>query len=1111
MPDLGAPSGKALPTMPTLAGSPTGAPLHTSPPVMPTLAGGLAPQHLPPALPPARYELRNEIARGGMGRVVNATDTVLDRMVAFKEALTTDADTLRRFERETRITARLEHPSIVPVHDAGASSNGSPFYVMRRVSGQPLERLVASAETLNQRLALIPHIVASAQAIAHAHERNIVHRDIKPSNILVGDLGETVVIDWGLAKLIGEPDEQIGKPLVDLSDSLKTRVGIVYGTPGFMAPEQLRGAPVNEGCDVYALGATLYHLLSRKPPHHAKTADEMMKAAVAAPPTPIRELVAGVPPELSTIVDKALAHDPKVRYQNARALAEDLQHFLTGQLVASHHYSPREKLVRFVRKNRGVTAAVIALVVVGTLSVIRIINERDRARAAEHEAVVRAEQLTLAQARSNVETNPTRAVAMLKPLAAKYWREVRAIAAAARAAGVAWGIPASKHTASLEISHDGLGALSAGNDGVIRLHDLARRTTRSIADLGTEVMARFADGERQIVTWHGAQLAIFDARTGARRDLTTAHPVADLEVVGTTAYWVDDQHALWKLELAGTAPERVSLEVPVHALAPSPGGRWIALSGDDHLYLYDRTQPTPSLFQVVGGDTQQLAWSDDGEDLAALIDQGSSGQLLIGVTMTPRPTTIHHQSVRHRQFVAEAAGHIYTIGDTGIAILSRDQESLEPLGRQQLSGTAVGLAESRGGTVVSGATGGITVISDDGDQLLPLQGARVEGVVASPRSPYVIAQLEGRLLVWNLDEIQPRRLGDKPAGSALFATADQVIVGGTDERQALAFDVAGRAVQPLGEWQGLTAITAPADGHVAAILDGEHHVHLVAPGREPEELPGEIDIVGFATADKLVLATQDGAIYVHDLEHHQRTPIVQHHSYLLGLAWGRGRHPWIAAAFLDGTLWRKNMTTGVEATTARVPRLEVDPTRGDGKPPLREGKLIVGDDGAVVFLHDSEVHVWRADGKLARLANTTKPIEDFGEAGPAQIVAIASDNTVYTIARDAADQTPEPVPSVDGTSAAMSPDTGMLVVLDHGAIDVIDPLARQTWTLAAAAGVMFSQPQISTDGRRVLAQTTKSLLVWSLDLPTSARDTATWLDAMTNAVEDHGPVGLGWR
>ncbi|HEX7746799.1 MAG TPA: serine/threonine-protein kinase, partial [Micromonosporaceae bacterium] len=265
-------------------GAPPALPSPSGAQVMATMAGSWVPHNLPPSLPPARYQLGHEIARGGMGRVVDATDTRLRRVVAFKEALTADKDALQRFEREIRITARLEHPSIVPVHDAGDSASGAPFYVMRKVSGQPLERLVASAETLGQRLALIPHIVDAAQAIAHAHGRGIVHRDIKPSNILVGDLGETVVIDWGLAKEITEPDEPVGKPLVDLDDTLKTRAGVVYGTPGFMAPEQLRGAPVDERCDVYALGATLYHLLSRKPPHHAKTADEMMKAAVAAPP-----------------------------------------------------------------------------------------------------------------------------------------------------------------------------------------------------------------------------------------------------------------------------------------------------------------------------------------------------------------------------------------------------------------------------------------------------------------------------------------------------------------------------------------------------------------------------------------------------------------------------------------------------------------------------------------------------------------------------------------------------------------------------------------------------------------------------------------------------------
>jgi serine/threonine protein kinase len=245
---------------------------------MPTLAGGDLSNVRPPSLSPNRYAIATEIARGGMGRVVEAVDTVLGRVVALKEALALDPDAIRRFQRETKITARLEHPSIVPVHDAGTMPGGAPFYVMRKIGGRPLETLVAATKTVQERLAFIPVLVAAANAVAHAHVRGIVHRDIKPSNILVGDLGETIVIDWGLAKVIGEADDivhDIG-PSAAPEDIVKTRVGIVYGTPGFMAPEQLCGFPVDERCDVYALGATLYHVLSMKPPHHAKTADAMM-------------------------------------------------------------------------------------------------------------------------------------------------------------------------------------------------------------------------------------------------------------------------------------------------------------------------------------------------------------------------------------------------------------------------------------------------------------------------------------------------------------------------------------------------------------------------------------------------------------------------------------------------------------------------------------------------------------------------------------------------------------------------------------------------------------------------------------------------------------------
>ncbi|HEY0986214.1 MAG TPA: hypothetical protein VGD80_04145, partial [Kofleriaceae bacterium] len=178
---------------------------------------------------------------------------------------------------------------------------------------------------------------------------------------------------------------------------------------------------------------------------------------------------------------------------------------------------------------------------------------------------------------------------------------------------------------------------------------------------------------------------------------------------------------------------------------------------------------------------------------------------------------------------------------------------------------------------------------------------------------------------------------------------------------------------------------------------------------------------------------------------------------------------------------------------------------------LPDGKLIVGSDGTVLFLSGSEVHAWRADGALERLAKAPKQLADFGEAGPTHVVAFAGDTTVYTIARDAPDQIAERLAGLEGTSASMSPDTGRMVVLEHGSIEVLDPMVPQRWTLAPAAAPPFQSPAISTDGRRILAATKRGVLVWSLELPATAADTARWLEAMTNAVDDKSPGGLGWH
>jgi serine/threonine protein kinase len=367
-----------------------------------------------------------------MGRVVEAYDTHLQRTVALKEVLPKMANIDRRFQREVRITARLEHASIVPLYDSGRLADGRPYYVMRKVTGKPLDQVIARARTHEARIALLPNMLSAIDAIAHAHKRGVIHRDLKPQNILVGELGETVVIDWGLAKVLGDGDEPVHDSLEprlpSAADSLQTQVGSVFGTPGFMAPEQARGDDLGPQGDVYALGATLYQVIVGKPPFGGTSATDVISSTLRHRLEPVARAAPGTPPELVTIVEKALAFEPENRYPDAGALAEDVRRFLTGQLVASHQYTPRQRVSRFVRRHRAaLTVAALAFVGIAALAVVSIrsiVHERDTATSASAEAGrqrayadqraresrERADQLLLLHSRSLLEINPTQAM-----------------------------------------------------------------------------------------------------------------------------------------------------------------------------------------------------------------------------------------------------------------------------------------------------------------------------------------------------------------------------------------------------------------------------------------------------------------------------------------------------------------------------------------------------------------------------------------------------------------------------------------------------------------------------------------------------------------------------
>src|SRR5215813_13207750 len=373
-----------------------------------------------PDLKNNRYSIQSEHARGGLGRILVAQDLRLDRPVAVKELLRSGADAEARFTREALITARLQHPSIVPVYDLAWHPSGKPFYAMKLVSGRSLSTLIKEKATLAERLALLPNVIAVADAMAYAHGQRVIHRDLKPANVLIGPFGETVVIDWGLAAQLSETRRSSHSVTTayDIATSGLTVAGTVMGTPEYMPVEQAEGKPVDERADVYAIGAILYHVLAGQPPYQGSDSKEVLASIAKQDPLPIEQRQPGVPKELATIIRTAMSRDASARYPTAKELADDLKRFQTGQLVSAHSYSKWALIRRWCWRNRSIVALVfVSMFLLSTtvaLSFQRVIREKTRAEARERQAErerllaeSRNDLLRLEKARSQLERDPT--------------------------------------------------------------------------------------------------------------------------------------------------------------------------------------------------------------------------------------------------------------------------------------------------------------------------------------------------------------------------------------------------------------------------------------------------------------------------------------------------------------------------------------------------------------------------------------------------------------------------------------------------------------------------------------------------------------------------------
>jgi tetratricopeptide (TPR) repeat protein len=336
-----------------------------------------------------RYTSLRFHARGGLGEVHVAHDREVGRNVALKRIQprhSGNADSRNRFLREAEITGRLEHPGIVPVYGVVQDADGQPCYAMRFIEGETLQEAVRRFHEPNPDFGslacreLLQRFVAVCNTMAYAHSRGVIHRDLKPANIMLGPFGETLVVDWGLAKVMGqeEPKPSEEEPAqsggafarLEAAADVQTHAGQALGTPVFMSPEQAAGRwpEVGAASDIYSLGATLYAMLTGRPPIEGTDWAAMKQQIIAGAVRPPRAWCKAVPRPLEAICLKALAPDRAARYASARELAKDVERWLADEPVAAWREPRRVRARRWARRHRVLVTALAAALLVLTAS-----------------------------------------------------------------------------------------------------------------------------------------------------------------------------------------------------------------------------------------------------------------------------------------------------------------------------------------------------------------------------------------------------------------------------------------------------------------------------------------------------------------------------------------------------------------------------------------------------------------------------------------------------------------------------------------------------------------------------------------------------------------------
>jgi eukaryotic-like serine/threonine-protein kinase len=789
--------------------------------------------------------------------VLRARDAKLGRTVAVKELAARGPGAAERFFTEARLTARLQHPSIVPVHDLGRRPDGTPYYTMTEITGPSLEEVIGKTPALEGRLALLPAVLAVGEAVAYAHSEGVVHRDLKPANVVVGSFGETVVIDWGLAKEVGDA----------AGDG-------VIGTPAYMAPEQARGKPLDERVDVYALGALLYQLLAGVPPYQGSSSVEILAHVQEGPPVPLARRQPGVPRELESIVGKAMARDPQERYRTARELAADLKRFLGGRLVSSHRYSAAELARRWVARHRApVAVAAASLAVLVTLGILGV-RKLDQQR---REAEGRRDDLVLLQARGALDRDPTEALGWLKEYEGGDLAASRTIALEAVRRGTAQLVLSGheRFVRAVDFTPDGKRLISSGADGLVVSWDLTRgqgETWRGhvgetnciaispdgalVATGGDDTTVRlWSGGKARVLEGHRASvigvvflpggtrlvsaaydrtLRVWDVATGAGRVVATQPEGDDLNDLavssdGRTAYTVGRVGHVYVVDLeTGVGRKLLGAEAGgVWKLALSPDGKRLATASNDRVVrLWDLAGGPPLVLGGHQGRVKTVAFSPDGTRLASGADDNDIRLWDLTGGAEPRILRGHRGFVMAVQFSPDGATLASGSSDRRVRVWTVPPFEARVVHPFEGSGPAVFSPSGKLSAFADGA--GKIALVDHTTGPRALEGPPAGMLRFSPDEARLgLVTLDGSAAVIDLAtglvRTPPGTL--PPAARLYFAPDSRRVVLDTRDHALRLWDVeAGSVVSLPAEELTTVHVTFTADGRLVAGIAGSNAV-----------------------------------------------------------------------------------------------------------------------------------------------------------------------------------------------------------------------------------------------------------------------------------------------